>query len=284
MHWSIPFLLFVAVSKSAGNPSPQWNASCGETFANLGVYTNFSSAVAHVVHSITVEDIKHFFDVSLGPENGIPNANTDLGAGDDDIILLHAPSRPGDPNIKSPGFYTFTQTMDHMGDPEFGMKENVLARMAHNFRMHEMWTKVNVETEKFGAVSIDPAVCGCALDVQGNGVVDDLEQIFLYFRDTFNQYPGGRPNIKNRRLSSIGISTFRLYDFDQVRTWKSPKDLESAKSRRLRPGRDGYLNLPVLNDVNTWNVWREMLDYSMLYQQEIRAAGLYMHCAIQTQK
>ena len=198
---SILFLLFVGTSQAAGAPSANWNASCGEIFAKLGVNTNFSSAVAHVVHSITVQDIKHFFGVSLGPDNGIPSANTDLGAEEDDIVLLHAPSRQGDPNIQSPGFYTFSQTMDHMDDPMFGMKENVLARMAHNFHMHEMWTKVNVETEKFAAKNVDPSVCDCALDVHGNGVVDDLEQIFLYFRDTFNQYPGGRPNpnTKNRR-------------------------------------------------------------------------------------
>merc|ERR1719187_2686769 len=60
-----------------------------------------------------------------------------------------------------------------MDDPEFGMKENVLARMAHSFHMHEMWTKVNVETEKFAATGVDTSVCDCALDVQGSGVVDD---------------------------------------------------------------------------------------------------------------
>jgi len=227
--------------------------------------------VAHVVHSITVEDIKHFFGISLGPENRIPNANTNLGAEDEDIVLFDAPSRQGDPDIKSAGFYTFTETMNHMDDPEFGMKENVLARMAHNFHMHEMWTKVNVEMEKFAAEGVDSSVCDCALDVQGNGVVDDLMQIFLYFRDTFNQYPGGRPTIKNTRALS--------YSYRGYRKWKPMK-----QQRGLRPGRGGNPNLPVLTDYKTWRVWYDMLEDSMLHPEEVRAAGLYMYCATHTQQ
>ena len=149
--WNHLLLVIIALNKAVGNPSTEWDALCSQKFQDLGVYTNFSSSVAHVVHSITVEDIKHFFGISLGPENRIPNANTNLGAEDADIVLFDAPSRQGDPDIKSAGFYTFTETMNHMDDPEFGMKENVLARMAHNFHMHEMWTKVNVEMEKFAA-------------------------------------------------------------------------------------------------------------------------------------
>merc|ERR1719481_77033 len=121
--WKLLLLVSIALNKAAGNPSSEWDAICSQTFKDLGVYTNFSSSVAHVIHSITVEDIKHFFGISLGPENGIPNANTNLGAEDEDIILFHAPSRHGDPDIKSAGFYTFTEAMNHMDDPEFGLKE-----------------------------------------------------------------------------------------------------------------------------------------------------------------
>ena len=51
-----------------------------------------------------------------------------------------------------------------------------------------------------------------------------------------------------------------------------------------RLGQDGNPNLPVLSDVKTWAVWREMLEDSMLHQQELRAAGLYMYCAMQAQQ
>ena len=38
----------------------------------------FPGSVAHGIHSISVEHIKHFFGVDIPAENGIPTVNTDL--------------------------------------------------------------------------------------------------------------------------------------------------------------------------------------------------------------
>ena len=191
-------LLLLPLTMAQYDPSPAWDSACAASFRNLNVYTNFSSAVAHVVHSITIEDIHHFFGVQLGEVNGIPNANTNLDADEGEILILHAPSRPGDPGIQSPGFYTFTETMEHMDDQNFGMRENVLSRLAHNFHMHEMWTKVRAEADKFATNPVPTTVCDCAMDAEGSGLNDYLKAIFIYFRDIFNQYPGGRPNGNTR--------------------------------------------------------------------------------------
>ena len=204
-------LLLLPLAAAQYDPAPAWDSACAKSFKELGVYANFSPAVAHVVHAITVEDVKNFFGVELGEENGIPNANTDLTAGADDIVLPNAPSRPGHPGIMSPGFYTFTETMAHMDDPNFGMKENVLARLAHNFHMHEMWTKVRAEADNFTSNQVPASVCDCALDADGSGINDYLTAIFLYFRDVFNQNPGGRPkgNGKTRRMNGFSGYSFR---------------------------------------------------------------------------
>merc|ERR1712215_649192 len=99
---------------------------------------------------------------------------------------------------------------------------------------------------------------------------DYLKQIFLYFRDTFNQYSGGRPNGR-ARIAALAANNYRGY-----RGWKP---IKHKQIRRFRPGREGNRNLPVLKDLPTWKTWHQMLEDSMLFPGEIRAAGLYMHCA-----
>ncbi len=50
---------------------------------------NFFKAVAHGVHSVTVEDLRHYFYADASPDNGIPTVNDHLSGKDD--ILFNAP-------------------------------------------------------------------------------------------------------------------------------------------------------------------------------------------------
>ena len=65
----LPPLLLLPLLSAGYSPSQAWDAECNSSFKELGVYNNFSLAVAHTLHSITIEDIFFFFGVQLKEDN-----------------------------------------------------------------------------------------------------------------------------------------------------------------------------------------------------------------------
>ena len=64
--------------------------NCYDVFSEHGMnYSSFNKGVAHRVHSLSLEEIRHFFKAEATEENGIPTVNTDFRA--ENSILYNAP-------------------------------------------------------------------------------------------------------------------------------------------------------------------------------------------------
>ena len=64
--------------------------SCDEVFTSSGLnYSSFWKGAAHGIHSLSLEEIRHFFKAEAPEDNKIPTVNIDFRS--EDVIHFNAP-------------------------------------------------------------------------------------------------------------------------------------------------------------------------------------------------
>ena len=83
-------LLFQASVLSANKLVRSEIKTCFQIFSDHGMnFSSFYQGVAHGVHALSLEEIRHFFKADTPEENHIPTVNTDFRA--DNPVLYNAP-------------------------------------------------------------------------------------------------------------------------------------------------------------------------------------------------
>ena len=83
-------LLFQASVLSAKKLVRGETKTCFTIFSDHGMnFSSFYHGVAHGVHALSLEEIRHFFKADTPEKNHIPTVNTDFKA--DDPVLYNAP-------------------------------------------------------------------------------------------------------------------------------------------------------------------------------------------------
>ena len=78
------------VETNKGNQVQDETRTCSDIFSDHGMnFSSFHRGVAHGVHALSLEEIRHFFKADAPEKNHIPTVNTDFKA--DDPVLYHAP-------------------------------------------------------------------------------------------------------------------------------------------------------------------------------------------------
>ena len=86
---SLPAIFLLSTTVLA-LPPPDVSRTCGEIFEDHGLnYTTFSLGAAHGLHSISLEEIRHFFQAEAPEINKIPVINTDFRS--EQSLLFNAP-------------------------------------------------------------------------------------------------------------------------------------------------------------------------------------------------
>ena len=143
--------------------------------------------------------------------------------------------------------------------------------------MHEMWTKAQAYFKQFADSDLNSTICECALNTAGNGIDQELTNIFLYFRDFFNKPESLK---KTRRMQSIGGSCSWSFGYGY---WYSFSCGSSAKEDMMMTrGRvvSERKPLPKLTNSTAWIEWKKMLHESMLDDKDVRKFALFMYCAL----
>ena len=64
--------------------------TCDEVFSNAGLnYSSFWKGAAHGIHSLSLEEIRYFFEPEAPEDNKIPTVNIDFRS--EDVIHFNAP-------------------------------------------------------------------------------------------------------------------------------------------------------------------------------------------------
>ena len=179
----------------------------------------FPGSVAHGVHSISVEHIKHFFGVDIPVDNGIPTVNTNLNG---PRILPSAPKISNDTKMSSLTMKEVNYVLSNNDKPDnFYVKGlSSIEKMTHIAHMDEMWFQAH---EMFDTLKTNPPsqfTCDCITDENKNGIKRELVSRSRTFRD-FPPIQQRLTNSKNWKIwknmmnysmmSKHGIYNFSVY-------------------------------------------------------------------------
>merc|ERR1712168_1020830 len=104
---------FLIISSQAASIT-DYQDTCRAAAEQVGVdFENFRYNVAHVIHSLTVEDVRYFFDENFPVENNIPTVNTNLTG---TPVLSYTPSFPS--KFKFPLGSTLDRILLNNDDPD----------------------------------------------------------------------------------------------------------------------------------------------------------------------
>jgi len=70
--------LLLILFTAAYTKSELWNKVCPTPLSEVGIDRYFGGMVAHTLHSLTLEDIRHYFKKDATADNEIPTVNYDL--------------------------------------------------------------------------------------------------------------------------------------------------------------------------------------------------------------
>ena len=144
--------------------------------------TNYGASVAHPIHSITVEDIRYFFDPDFPVENTIPTGNDDIKE-NAELVLRYAPSSKS--SFKFPAFAAFDYILSNNDEPmKFGINGlTTLEKLGHQLHMQEIWMKASLMYKVIKTKQIDTAsVCPCLVDEENNGILKGVNDIAHDFK------------------------------------------------------------------------------------------------------
>jgi len=158
----------------------------------------YPKRIAHGVHSLTLADLRHYFNPKANETNNIPTINRNLSSFEP--ILNDAPDI---------GRSNRFQTMALLVAEEVVLNEDrdwdlhnadTLEKLLHALHMHEMWTESSrVYHNLLANPPTDPNFCPCLVDVENNGIYFNLRKIAMLIRE-----PELAFNTENKRIPRGG--------------------------------------------------------------------------------
>jgi len=165
--------LFLSSSQAASITDQE---TCRAAAEQAGVYyNNFKYNVAHMIHSLTVEDVRFFFDETFPVANDIPTVNLNLTG---PAVLPHTPSYPS--KFKFPLGSTLDRILLNNDDPNtFSDRgRTTLEELSHAAHMLEMLYTTSKVYKGLDDIDVN-TVCPCLVNEAANGIIEVLEFIAL---------------------------------------------------------------------------------------------------------
>merc|ERR1711970_1111072 len=268
--------------------------TCKVAAEQVGVnFKKFHYNVGHVLHALTVEDARFFFDENFPLENNIPTVNTNHTG---PPVLPHAPSFPS--KFKFPLGSKMDRILLNNDDPNAAFQRGFksLEELGHSAHMMEML----YETSKVYKLleNIDTGkVCPCLVNEEENGILDVMrfiaqvnefkfdssksyeEQGLRVDEHCTNQLPrSGRS--ANAKVKIAGGYITPTFNYDPPPTVGFKYNLRKKRSIDVCP------NVPDITDSESWKQFQndvaevyEKVDGTTSIQMATNVA-VYLYCKI----
>merc|ERR1712032_332793 len=131
-------------------------ATCSDVMARNGLNSSsFWHGAAHGLHSLHLEEIRHFFEPDATENNKIPVVNK---------------------NLSSQQVMAYFMLNDRPDFFEQGL--NTLEKLTHQYHMHEIYAAASPIYNKMKEnPPTDTELCGCVNDITGNGILIEMANI-----------------------------------------------------------------------------------------------------------
>jgi len=299
--------LYHVVEDSVGNETEKAAAgeltTCLEIMARNGLnFSSFWHGAAHGLHSIHLEEIRHFFEPLATENNKIPVVNKILSS--QQTILFDAPLAGYDEHFYTMALKVMAFFMRNDAEDFFEQGLNTLEKLTHQYHMHEIYAAAAPIYKKMKEnPPTDPELCGCVNDITGNGILTELVNIakkLKYFQQQRRMArtprcacPGtpGLPGCYSR--------TYRGYNVEQCRRRRdvSPYAEDYERDDKIAKLEEEYLSNPThetaysLLQANPWKgntlvgpdqwiSYQAMLTDSMINAEELNDFATFMYCKL----
>jgi len=287
------FLLFSSLNAASINDDKE---TCKAAAEQAGVdFENLKYNVGHVIHSLTVEDVRFFFDENFPIKNDIPTVNTNLTSGPS--VLPHTPSFPS--KFKFPLGSVLDRILLNNDNPNSFSARGLttLEELGHAAHMLEMLHSASKIYKTLENIDID-RVCPCLVDEKSNGIIEELEYLAeimsrtdeelgdrLVYDDScistkenarkgrteynYSKYTGGR-----RFGPYSGTSGTITITKDECGTWSCT--IRTQRAIHACP------NVPEVTDSYSWNVFKHDVAGPLHDDatQMAKNAAMYLYCKI----
>jgi len=256
-------VLFISTQAASINDDQE---TCIAAAEQAGVdFDSFKYNVGHMIHSLTVEDVRFFFDEAFPVDNDIPTVNTNLTG---PPVLPHTPSFPS--KFKFPLGSTLDRILLNNDDPDAFLERGFssLEELAHAAHMLEMLHKTSQIYKTLENIDINK-VCPCLIDEEANGIIDELEYLAEVARlddSTENKVEINDDCLSNdynqlerqgRAAEDTNRTVATYVKARPVATYGHGKP-HSHHHGNNRWGRTIHAcsNVPAISDSTTWNIWK----------------------------
>jgi hypothetical protein len=260
--------------------------------------TIYPKSVSHSLHSLTVEDIRYFFDDQFPIDNSVPTVNLDLTGS---YVVPYAPSRPSP--FKFPGGAAFDFILNSNDQPDkFGAKgQNNLEEIAHQMHMMECWHHASKMYKDIAAKHINKEeVCPCLVNEDENGIIDELVNISKWLKNWITvPIVGGERRIpralshsfwkNNGGWGTFGEHSLRKRDTEEAKSTEESIEGAAPSHAPILESIDGeeYQVVPELKDSKSWKWWKPTMveENKTPYSKEVSREfnynfAMYMYCKI----
>jgi len=252
---------------------------CNEVMAKNGLnFSSFWHGAAHGLHSLSLEEIRHYFEPDAPEENKIPVVNTNLSA--EQTILFNAPLRGYDKDLQTMALKVMAYFMLHDKPDFFEQGLNTLEKLTHQYHMHEIYM---VAAPIYKKMKEDPPtdqeLCPCVNDVTANGILTELVNIaklLKYFgrQPRSLKYLGGCHGCHGRRRRNA-LNTIEIIAQYKEEYMADSSMENAAKLMHVNPWKPNTLVGP-----EQWISYEAMLTYSMLDEKELNDFTVFMYCKL----
>jgi len=109
------------------------NHTCEKKLSNN---CDFPESIAHGIHSLTLQDLRYYFDEKAQKNNTIPSINWDLSS--DDLLFDSAPILQLNNSFRTPAMNSVDHILSNWETKDFMMKHGgVLEKLVHNLHVYE---------------------------------------------------------------------------------------------------------------------------------------------------
>lgn len=264
----------------------------------MDIDISFASDIAHRAHSLTSEDVEHYFKSDT--PNHIPTVNPDLTVRNLTRVLLYAPKDGYDRDFATIAMRHVDKVLSKMNRKDWVVKYySVLEKLVHTHHMAELWNGAKSHYDEFKQEGLPKELCGCLRDIENNGVLNALQLMALKIK-----YPGitsGKFDLDslNRKRWSYRLSytfSYRL-SFSWARNTEKAgeimefqeklrqfdfggdeKDVVRRVASQLIDGDKGLEER--LTSEKGWSYWKEGFHNMMKDDTGDRTFGMFMYCML----
>jgi len=241
------------------------NDSCAEILAAANVTGRFAVAVAHGIHDITVEDLREFKGDVPCAGNGVPTVNRDLRS--ESAVLPSAPCLDdGDSPFATPAMRVVDAALTRMDDMNYDIgTTSGLQRLVHAFHMREVWALASAQYQALAADPPGRAACACALDVDGNGVLEELRLI--------------ASSLRSAQMASSRQSSTQLAYYSPRVGFSTSCLRQAGRGKGALKGAADLLDLGRMRSAADWAMWKATMAEHMALC-DTRDLAVFLYCTL----